>query len=52
MTRLVLALQVVVNDRRAAVLLVTVLAALVYANTIQNRFAYDDHHIVANNEAI
>ena len=52
MKRLVLALQVVVKDRRAALLLVTVLAALVYANTIQNRFAYDDHHIVANNEAI
>ena len=52
MKRLVLALRVVVRDRRAALLLVSILAALVYANTIQNRFAYDDHHIVANNEAI
>ena len=52
MKRLALALRVVVRDRRAALLLVTVLAALVYANTLHNRFAYDDHHIVANNEAI
>ena len=52
MKRLVLASRVVVHDRRAALLLVTIVAALVYANTIQNRFAYDDHHIVANNEAI
>ena len=52
MKRLALALQVVLRDRRAALLLVTVLAALVYANTIPNGFAYDDHHIVANNEAI
>ena len=45
-------LAVVLRDRRAALVLVTALAALVYANTISNRFAYDDHHIVANNEAI
>ena len=45
-------LRVVLHNRRAALLLVTALAALVYANTISNQFAYDDHHIVANNEAI
>ena len=46
------ALQVVVRDRRAALLLVMVLAALVHANTLTNGFAYDDHLIIANNEAI
>ena len=52
MKRLMRPLRMVVHDRRAGLLLVAVVAALVYANTIQNRFAYDDHHIVANNEAI
>jgi hypothetical protein len=52
MKRLTLALQVVVRDRRAALLLVMVLAALVNANTLENGFAYDDHLIIANNETI
>ena len=45
-------LGVVLRDRRAALLLVTVLAAVVYTNTLWNGFAYDDFHIIANNEAI
>jgi hypothetical protein len=52
MRRFALGLQIVMRDRRAAVLLVSMLAALVYVNTLQNRFAYDDHLIVTNNEAI
>jgi tetratricopeptide (TPR) repeat protein len=40
------------RDRRAAVLLVAVVAAAVYANSLWNEFAYDDVHIVVDNEAI
>jgi hypothetical protein len=40
------------QDRRAALLLVSMVAVVVYANAVPNRFAYDDHHIVVNNEAI
>ena len=31
---------------------VAIVAGLVYANAVPNRFAYDDHHIIANNSAI
>ena len=40
------------RDIRAAALLVGLLATLVYANSLANQFAYDDLHIVVENEAI
>lgn len=40
------------RDRRSAFLLVGVVAVAVYANSLENRFAYDDVHIVANNSDI
>ncbi len=36
----------------AAMALVAGVAAAVYANTLQNRFAYDDYHIVVSNTAL
>ena len=41
-----------IRNARAAYLLVGVLAALVYVNSLPNQFAYDDHHIVVANTAI
>lgn len=40
------------RDRRSAVLLVALLAGLVFANSVGNRFAYDDLHIVTANTNI
>ena len=40
------------RDRRSAVLLVGLVAGLVFTNSLANRFAYDDLHIVENNTAI
>lgn len=40
------------KDRRTALLLVGVVAAAVYLNTLPNLFAYDDLHIIQNNTAI
>ena len=40
------------RDRRSAVLLVGLVAGLVFANSLANRFAYDDLHIVETNSAI
>ena len=40
------------RDPRSAVLLVAAVAALVFANSLANRFAYDDQHIVVDNTAI
>jgi tetratricopeptide (TPR) repeat protein len=40
------------RDVRAAALIVGVLAALVYANSLWNQFAYDDVYIIVNNIAI
>ncbi len=39
-------------DRRAALALVAILAGLVFANSLENRFAYDDLHIVVTNDRI
>ncbi len=41
-----------VRDVRTAALLVGLLAALVYANSLSNLYAYDDLHIVEHNTAI
>ncbi len=40
------------RDKRSAALVVGLLAVLVYANSLTNRFAYDDIHIIVNNPAI
>jgi protein O-mannosyl-transferase len=40
------------RDVRAAAVVVGLLAALVYANSLRNGFAYDDVHIIVNNRAI
>lgn len=40
------------TDRRTAFLLVGVLAAAVYLNSLPNEYAYDDRHIILNNEDI
>ena len=40
------------GDRRTAFLFVGLLACAVYANSLGNRFAYDDQHIVVNNTPI
>ena len=39
-------------DRRAAYLCVGLLAGLIYANSLPNEFAYDDHYIVLNNSSV
>jgi hypothetical protein len=40
------------SDPRSAYLLVGILAALVYLNSLGNQFAYDDVHIIVQNEDI
>ncbi|MGY8799717.1 MAG: tetratricopeptide repeat protein [Longimicrobiales bacterium] len=40
------------RNRKRVVLAVAIVAGLVYANAVPNRFAYDDYHIIANNSAI
>jgi len=40
------------RDRRTAYVLVGLIAGLVYLNSLPNRFAYDDLHIVERNDAI
>ena len=40
------------RDPRTAALIVGLVAALVYANSLWNDFAYDDVHIIVDNEAI
>ncbi|MGY8778884.1 MAG: hypothetical protein ACKVIN_12300, partial [Longimicrobiales bacterium] len=40
------------RDRRAAYLCVGLLAGLIYANSLPNEFAYDDHPIVLNNSSV
>lgn len=40
------------RNLRAAALLAGLAAALVFLNSLGNRFAYDDNHIIAENEAI
>jgi protein O-mannosyl-transferase len=45
-------LQAALRDRRVAVVAVGVAAALVYVNSLGNRFAYDDRLIVVENTAI
>jgi tetratricopeptide (TPR) repeat protein len=40
------------RDTRSAVLLVASVAFLVFANSLWNEYAYDDHHIIVANEAI
>jgi tetratricopeptide (TPR) repeat protein len=40
------------RDARISYLLVGLVAALVYVNSLSNLFAYDDVHIVENNEAL
>ena len=40
------------RDARAASLIVGVAAALVYANSLWNQFAYDDVHIIVQNPRI
>ena len=40
------------RDARTSFLLVGLVAALVYANSLPNLFAYDDVHILQNNTAI
>ncbi len=40
------------RDRRSAYLIVGVVAALVYLNSLGNLFAYDDIHIIETHEAI
>jgi tetratricopeptide (TPR) repeat protein len=40
------------RDARTASVLLGLFAALVYANSLTNRYAYDDVHIVENNTAI
>jgi hypothetical protein len=40
------------RDARSAALLVAAAAVLVFANSLPNEFAYDDHHIVLENTAI
>ena len=40
------------RDVRSGALLVAVVAAAVFANSLANGFAYDDHHIVFENTAI
>lgn len=40
------------RDVRAAAAVVGIVAAVVFANTLQNRFAYDDYHIIVNNAAV
>lgn len=44
--------RIVFTRRRPAVLAVAALAVLVYANSVGNSFAYDDSHIIVDNEAI
>jgi tetratricopeptide (TPR) repeat protein len=41
-----------VRDVRSAAVAVAVVAALVYANSLWNQFAYDDIHIIVDNRAI
>ena len=43
---------VVLENRRAAAVLVACLACLVYANAVANDFAYDDFHIIVNHSEI
>lgn len=40
------------SDRRTAYLLVGIVAAGIYLNSLPNRFAYDDPLVIENNEAI
>lgn len=40
------------GDRRVAVAVVAVVATLVFANSLPNRFAYDDQHIILVNQDI
>jgi len=40
------------TDRRIALWTVALVAGLVFANSLGNRFAYDDQHIVVTNESI
>jgi hypothetical protein len=40
------------RDPRSAAALVGVVAVVVFANSLGNLFAFDDHHIVVDNEAI
>lgn len=40
------------RDVRSGAALVAVVASLVFANSLANQFAYDDHHIVVENTAI
>lgn len=40
------------HDRRTALVLVGVVAAALYLNALPNRFAYDDFHIIQDNQAI
>jgi len=40
------------RDSRSAALLVGILAALVFANSLANEYAYDDRHIIVDNTAI
>lgn len=40
------------TDRRTAYLLVGIVAAAVYLNSLPNRFAYDDLHIIEGNESV
>ncbi len=51
-SRTVLGLGSPLEDRRSALLIVGVLAVAVYLNSLPNLFAYDDLHIIQNNEAI
>jgi protein O-mannosyl-transferase len=40
------------RDKRSAVLVVSLVAASIYANSLWNLFAYDDMYIVVNNPAV
>jgi hypothetical protein len=40
------------RDPRSAALLVAAVALLVFANSLANEYAYDDRHIIVDNEAI
>lgn len=40
------------KDRRTAFLVVGVVAAAIYLNSLANLFAYDDNHIILNNTAL
>lgn len=40
------------RDPRSAALLVAIVAVAIFSNSLTNRFAYDDQHIVVNNTAI